>query len=156
MLKSKYYIPVLYFLAIYIVVYFFFLNWETKTVYGDDLTVFKRHYAASTFAQQVNIPNSYAKYRPINGVVFNKVIDWCRKDLHADYVFNVGMLAVNTFLLSLILNLILESNLFAFLFSLAFGLSRFFYYPVGQLTMGVLEGLALAFFLVFSFVAIHL
>ncbi len=148
MAKLKNYTPVLYFLAIFVVVYFFFLNWEAKTAYGDDLTNFKSHATAKTFIEQVNIPNTYGKYRPVNGVVFNVIIDWFGKDLHAYYVFNVGMVAVCTFLLFLTLNLILESYFFAFLFSLAFGLSRFFYYAISQLTMGgALEGLALAFFI---------
>lgn len=146
--KHKLNVPLIYFVAFFIAAYFFFLQWETKTVYGDDLFIFNDHYALSSFSDQVNILIPYNKYRPVHGVLFNVLIDVFQKNTHYYYVFNVFVLALNFTVFALIVNLFLKSYFLSFLLGLGFGLSRFFLYFINQLlTGGASEGIALFFFL---------
>lgn len=124
--KHKLNVPLIYFVAFFIAAYFFFLQWETKTVYGDDLFIFNDHYALSSFSDQVNILIPYNKYRPVHGVLFNVLIDVFQKNTHYYYVFNVFVLALNFTVFALIVNLFLKSYFLSFLLGLGFGLSRFF------------------------------
>ncbi len=139
---------ILYLVAAFVAVYFFFLKWETKTVYGDDLFLFKSYFASESFAEKFEITFSSDKFRPVFGVIFSNVVGWFQNDSHSYFLLNTCIHAINTLLFMLVVNIVLESYLLAFLFSLAFSLSRFFYFFMGQLLVGgMLEGVALSFFL---------
>lgn len=140
------------FVAIAIIVYFNFYRWRTDTVYGDDLFTFKDYFGVHGIWNRIVLQVDVQKFRPVHGVVFNSLIESFHKNTNLYYLFNSFIIAVDTFLLAMILNLFLNSYLFSFLFALTFGLSKFFYYCVNQLLFGgAMEGLALAFFLCFTF-----
>ncbi|RYG42149.1 MAG: hypothetical protein EOO01_23670 [Chitinophagaceae bacterium] len=42
------------FLCVLVVVYFFFADWQTRTIYGDDLYVFKTHSEATDLSTKWN------------------------------------------------------------------------------------------------------
>lgn len=150
--KASNYRLLLLFLAIFIVTFLYFSPWQNHTANGDDLYTFKTHYQTVGLINQINLPTQGGKYRPIQGFFLNLVIDLFQHNLFYYFIFNVFILSICTFILALILDLILNSLVLSFLFSLAFGLSRFCYYEICVLTNGgVLEGLALMFFLLFLY-----
>ena len=77
------------------------------------------------------------------------------KNLESYYLFNVVIQSVNTCLVAMLVNLFLRSPLLSLLTSLLYGLSRFSFFIVAQLfNGGILEGLAMTFFLLSLFFAL--
>jgi hypothetical protein len=137
---------------IFLIIFFYFLRWRTRTIYGDDLYVYDDHLGLKTFSQIISYPPGGGKYRPVNRAITYIVIELFKKNLMLYYVFNVAIQALNTFLLALIINLFVRSRILSVLLSLVFGISRFPFHNISQLMFGgVLEGLAMTFFMAFLF-----
>ncbi len=152
MTKFKYIPVLLLVIAIPVIIYLYFLQWKTTTMYGDDLYIYKTHAALHTFSEKVNLPGTFQKYRPVHGFGMHFLLETFKKDVDGYYCFNIAIQVINTFLFALILNLFLKSPFLSLLFSLPIGLSRFSFFNITQLfNGGALEGLAITFFLVFLF-----
>ncbi len=152
MSKLKNLLFILLVIAIPIIIYFYFLQWKTTTMYGDDLYIYKTHAALNSFSEKINIPGLFQKYRPVHGFSLHLLTETFQKNVDGYYFFNIAIQAINTFLFALILNLFLKSPALSIICSLPVGLSRFSYFNVTQLyNGGALEGLAITFFLVFLF-----
>lgn len=152
MSKLKTLLFLLVMIAIPIIIYLYFLQWKTTTMYGDDLYIYKTHAALHNFSEKINIPGLFQKYRPVHGFSMHLLIETFQKNLDGYYCFNIAIQVINTFLFALILNLFLKSPSLSLIFSLSLGLSRFSYFNITQLyNGGALEGLAITFFLVFLF-----
>jgi hypothetical protein len=151
MKESKY--PYIFgFIAIFIITYLYFLGLKTTTIYGDDLLTVRDIRGLKGFFGHVNMSVSVQKYRPVNGVALNTIAALFQKHLGWFYFFNILIQAINTVIFARILNLFLKSVYLSLGISLVYGLSRFLFYNVAQLFYGgALEGLAMAFFLLFLF-----
>jgi len=146
--QNKNYYLIAFLIAIPIIIYLYFLKWETVSAYGDDLYVFKNYSGLDNFSDKINLPVNFGKYRPVQGLGIYILIEWFQKNLHAYYLFNIGVQTIITLLFAMLLNLFLKSQYFSLFFSLIIGLSRFSYFNISQLLNGgALEGLAMAFFL---------
>ncbi len=136
------------FLAIFAVTYVYFLVTKVHTFYGDDLAFNRDYFQLPSFSKRIWLFLKYEKYRPINGFVYASMTALFEKNADYYYIFNIAVLSGCTFVFALTLNLFLNSLPLSFLFSLTFGLSRFFYYNTSQLSCGgALESLPLLFFL---------
>jgi hypothetical protein len=139
---------ILFLLSIPLIIYFYFLKWKTTAAYGDDLYLFKSYFDTHGFAQKVNLPVPFGKYRPLHGLGMAVIIELFQKNLNSYYLFNVGVQTVNGLLFAVVLNLFLRSPFVSLFVSLVVGVSRLFYFNIAQLlTGGALEGVAMAFFL---------
>ncbi|MEO5592924.1 MAG: hypothetical protein ABIR15_10700 [Chitinophagaceae bacterium] len=146
--KSFNYTFVLFAAMTPVLIYFYFLQWKTGTMYGDDLYIFKNHEALSNFSEKISMPVSFGKYRPVHGLSMHFLIEIFQKHINGYYAFNIGIQALNTFLFALVINLFVRSFYLSLLFGLTVGLSRFAYFNITQLLNGgALEGLAMTFFL---------
>lgn len=144
--KLSYYLFSFLFLGV--VIYAYFFKWRTEAIYGDDLNSFVSYANLKTFSEKINQTIAFGKFRPVYGIVYSSVIELFNTDTSYFYVFNIFIQTINTFILALILNLFLRSYWWALCFSLFYGLSRFSYFNISQLLNGgVLEGLAITFFL---------
>ena len=145
--KSFNYSLLLIILLIPVIIYLYFLQWKSGTIYGDDLYIFKGHEGLHSFSEKISMPVSSGKFRPVNGLSIHFLIELFQKNLTLYYAFNVGIQAINTFLFAVLLNLFLKSPSLSLVFSLAVGLSRFSFFNMSQLLNGgALEGLAMTFF----------
>jgi len=150
--RKKNIVLLLYLIAVALFIYFYFLKWKTGTAYGDDLYTFKRHEMLTNFSDKISIPFSFQKYRPVHGLTLHLIIESFQKNSTAYYIFNVGIQAINVFILAMSVDLFLKSPFFSLLFSLLIGISRFSFFNISQLLNGgVLEGLAMTFFLLSLF-----
>ena len=130
------------------VIYFYFLQWRTAAIYGDDLSIFIRHAGLKDFGSRINLDLLYGKFRPVHGFMVDLLINTFQKDLRGYYLFNVSVQAINTYLFAILLNLFLRSPFLSLLLGCIAGLSRFSFFNVTQLfNGGALEGLAITFFL---------
>ncbi len=154
--KFRYILFVVLVIAVPIIIYLYFLQWKTTTIYGDDLYIYKSHASLNDFSEKVNIPGLFRKYRPVQGWSIHFLIETFQKNLNGYYFFNIAIQVINCFLFALILNLFLRSPSLALIFSLSLGLSRFCCFNISQLLNGgTLEGLATTFFLLFLFYIIR-
>ncbi len=152
MKKTKQYIWIMSLLAIPIIIYLYFLKCRTYTIYGDDLYLYHSLLKANSFSEIMGLSTNYEKYRPISVLLTKLVFVLFYKNLSAYYLFNVGIQTINTYILALILNKFLKSPFFALAFSLLYGLTRFSFFVTSQIyNGGVLEGLAISFFLLSLF-----
>jgi len=148
--KSRSYSLVLLLVAIPLIIYFFFLQWQPTTIYGDDLITYMNHSRLHGFADKMSLPIKYGKYRPVNGFALNLLIGAFQKNLTGYYLFNIGIQAINTFMMAMLVNLFVKSVYYSTLIALIAGLSRFGLFNITQLLFGgSLEGLAMSFFLLF-------
>jgi hypothetical protein len=116
--------------------------------YGDDLFTYKYYTGLKTFSEKVNMGVVGEKYRPVQGISLQLIIDSFNKNPDGYYWFNVIIQSINTFIFACLLNLYLRTPVLSILFGLLLGLSRFALFNITQLTNGgALEGLALTFFL---------
>ena len=146
--KTKSFPLILFAISIPFIVYFFFINWQPHTIYGDDLIIYMAHSKQNGFADKMNLLIPMGKYRPVNGFVLNLLIGAFQRNLTGYFLFNIGVQAINIFLFASLLNFFLKSPFASLLVALTLGLSRFALYNVTQLLYGgVMEGLALTFFL---------
>jgi hypothetical protein len=146
--KKKHYFFLISLIAIPVIIYFYFLKWQTVVAYGDDLYIFRDYYGLDSFSEKINLPVSFEKYRPVHGFSMYLMIEWFQKNLDYYYLFNVGIQTINTFLFAITLNLFLKSPYFSLFFSLIIGISKFSYFNISQLLNGgAMEGLAMTFFL---------
>jgi hypothetical protein len=138
----------IFFLAIPLILFFYYLNLRTPVAYGDDLYVYRSYGNLDGVLDKMNLPVEYGKFRPVQGLGIELLIEWFHKNLFAFYLFNILIQSINTILFALILNRFLKSTALAFFCSLTLGFSRFCYFNIAQLLNGgVLEGLAMTFFL---------
>lgn len=139
-------------IAVPMIIYLYFLQWKTTTMYGDDLYMYKAHAALNTFSEKINLPGSFQKYRPVHGFSMHFLIEIFQKNVNGYYCFNIAIQVINSFLFALILNLFLKSVSLSLIAGLTIGLSRFSFFNITQLyNGGALEGLAITFFLAFLF-----
>lgn len=135
-------------LSVPFIVYAYFSEWRTGTCYGDDLYIFKSHAEASTLSEKLNQPLVFGKYRPVHGIGIYLLIEMLEKNVTGYYIFNILVQSLNTVLLAVTLNLFLRNFVFSFMLALATGLSAFALFNITQLLNGgILEGLAMTFFL---------
>ena len=139
-------------LMVPVLIYLYFLQWKTGTIYGDDLYIYKNHEGLNSFSEKIGMPVSFGKYRPVHGLSMHFLIELFQKNTGGYYVFNTAVQVINTFLFALTINLFLRSASLSLLCGLTAGLSRFSYFNITQLLNGgALEGLAMTFFLLFLF-----
>ncbi len=135
-------------MAVPIIIYFFFLQWKTNTVYGDDLYVFRDLLKNSSISKIINSTATNGKFRPVAAFSLKFIFELFHKNLNGYYLFNVLIQTLNTYLVALLLNLFLRSHFASLSFSLIYGLSRFSLYDfVDIFNGGALEGLAMLFFI---------
>ncbi|WP_431211975.1 hypothetical protein ACQ86N_40365 [Puia sp. P3] len=138
---------VLLIVVIPLIVYFFFVQWQPTTIYGDDLIVYMKHSGLHGFAEKMSLPTTMGKYRPVHGLVLNVLIAAFQKNLAGYFLFNIGIQVLNTFLFAMVVNLFVSSAFYSLFISLTVGLSRFALYNVTQLFYGgPMEGVAMSFF----------
>lgn len=146
-LKNNKYLFLIVSLLIPIVIYFYFLEWRTAVIYGDDLYIYIYHSNLSGFYNKINLSLIADKYRPVHDLTTHILIELFHKNIFDYYLFNVVIQTTNTFLFVAILNLFLRSIYLSLFFSLLVGLSRFAFYSMTQLMNGgTLEGLGMSFF----------
>ncbi|MEO6315841.1 MAG: hypothetical protein ABIU63_02250 [Chitinophagaceae bacterium] len=146
--KPANYALLLFVVAIPVLIYLYFLQWKTGTIYGDDLYIFRSHEALNGLAAQISIPVSFGKYRPVHGISMHFLIAVFQKNINAYYIFNVAIQTINTLLFAATAYLFVGSRFIALLSGLLIGLSRFSFFNMVQLLNGgALEGLAMTFFL---------
>ena len=139
MTKKEKYFFILSLIAVPIIIYFYFLQWKTTTIYADDLTVYKGL-------------GNVTKFRPVNTFVYDLLIRFFQKRLDYYYVFNISIQVLNAYLFAMIVNLFLASPWLSVLISLIPALSRLSLSNINQLYYGgALEGLAMSFFLLSLF-----
>lgn len=156
MTKLKYILFLFFVIAIPIIIYLYFLPWKTSTMYGDDLYLYKTHASLHSFSEKINIPGLFQKYRPVHGLSMHVLLETFHKNLNGYCCFNIAIQVINTFLFALIINFFLKSLWLSLLCGLSLGLSRFSYFNITQLfNGGALEGLAIAFFLLFLYYVIR-
>ncbi len=154
--KSKNYFLIISLIAVPVIIYFYFLKWRTNIIYGDDLFSYKAISTASSFSDLTKIYISSSKYRPVHELFSKLIFELFHKNIGYYYLFNVFIQTINTYLLALIIDLFLSSPVVSLFFSLIFALSRFAYFNLTQLfNGGVLEGLAMTFFLLALFFIIR-
>ena len=148
--KSVYCIPL--FILIYLIIYFYFLQWKTISIHDDDLLLYQAFAGLKGSGQRNNVSLLFSQYRPVRDIFLRTIMDLFGNNFEAYYLFNVFIQSINTFFFALVLNLVLRSVWLSFFLSFIFGLSRFGFYTITQLfDGGVLEGLAMSFFLVFLY-----
>ena len=150
MTRKKNYFLIIPLITIPVIIFLYFYRWKTNTAYGDDLLIFKYHASFKHWYEYFSMSLVELKYRPVNGIVVNSVISIFQKHLLRYYILNVAVQSVNVCLLAVILNMFLRSVLLSVSVGLLYGISRFCYFNINQLLNGgVLEGLAMTFFLLF-------
>ena len=136
------------FLAVFIIVYFYFLKWRTNVIYGDDINIYMSHLNLHSFGGRMNLDVAYGKFRPVHSLFTILLIKFFNKDVHAYYLFNVAVQLLIVYILAASLNLFLRSPWLSLFLGLIAGLSRFSFFNISQLyNGGALEGLAMVFFL---------
>ena len=139
---------ILVFLILYVVIGLYFFHFKTETIYGDDLFLYRDHFDMKNMIDVMNVAKINEKFRPVWGIVLNFIINSFHAAIYKYYLFNVGIQAINSCILAIILNLFLKSPFFSTVVSLLFGLSRFALFNITQVCCGgALEGLAMTFFL---------
>jgi hypothetical protein len=143
-------------LAVFIIVYFYFLKWRTNVIYGDDISIFTAYSGLHGVWDKLNIDSVFQKFRPVQGLAINILINVFEKHLKYYYLFNICIQVLNIFILAQLIDLFLKSPFFSLFFSLIAGISRFSYFNITQLfNGGALEGLAMSFFLLSLFFIIN-
>lgn len=136
--------PVLVFAILYV----YFLPFETKTIYGDDLGFYREHFKLHTFTDWLNCAATDRKFRPVTGIIDGMLIHLTDKHLHGYYVFSILVQTIITVVFAAIIDLLVNAPLFAFFISILIGTSRFALYNITQLYWGgPMEGVAMIFFL---------
>ena len=131
-----------------VIIFLYFYRWKTNTIYGDDLFAYRDHFRVIEFSEKLKLFISSQKFRPISWLAYETVITFFKAHLFRYYVFNVLIQSLNTIILIGVFNTIFRRAIYATVFGLLFGLSRFGLYNITQLFCGgVLEGLAMTFFL---------
>ncbi len=135
-----------------ILIYFYFLKWRTNVLYGDDAFIYLFQTDTPGLAARLNIDLSFQKFRPVHGFAIEVLFTLFKKHTEYYYLFNIAVQTLNTFIFARILHLFLRSRLLSLCFALIIGLSRFSFFNITQLfNGGVLEGLAMSFFLLSLF-----
>lgn len=141
-----------YFLLAPFIIYLYFLKWKLTSIHDDDLYIYRAYADADSFFHKANVSYAFGQYRPVRDIFLHTIIKIFGKDLDGYYFFNVLIQSVNTIIFALLLNRFLSSVIMSVFLSLIFGLSRFCFYTITQLfNGGLLEGLAMTFFLLFLF-----
>ena len=73
--KSFNYSLLLIILLIPVIIYLYFLQWKSGTIYGDDLYIFKGHEGLHSFSEKISMPVSSGKFRPVNGLSIHFLIE---------------------------------------------------------------------------------
>jgi len=137
-------VPVLVFAILFV----YFLPFETKTIYGDDLGFYREHFKLHTFTDWLNCTATDQKFRPVTGIIDGMLIHLTDKHLHGYYVFSILVQTIITVVFAAIINLLVSAPLFAFFISILIGTSRFALFNITQLYWGgPMEGVAMIFFL---------
>jgi hypothetical protein len=144
--KNKYLLIISLF-AIPAITYFYFLNWKTEAVYGDDLYMFITHSGLHSLSEKIDMLLSVEKYRPIQALSLHIAMELFGKNLDAYYLYNVGIQSINIFIFAALINLFLKSPFFSLSFSLIIGLSRFSLTNTSLVLLGAREGLTMSLFL---------
>ena len=131
-----------------ILIYGYFFDFRTMTIYGDDLYRFHDFQSVTGLCQRLTDFGFDGKFRPIFSLICSLCLNLFGKNLTLYYVFNVFIQSVNSFIFILTVDLIVESIGISFYLGLLFAFSRFAFYNVSQLyNGGPLEGIAMTFFL---------
>lgn len=139
---------VLYFIAVFSVIYFYLLPYKTSVIYSDDLFLYIKYHRLSGLWEKLNLSRHFNQIRPVRDLVVHLQILVLDKNMSGYYIFNIGILAINALIFARILNIFLKNGLLSVICGLVLGLSRFSYYLATQLyDGGALEGIALLFFL---------
>ncbi|RYY56470.1 MAG: hypothetical protein EOO09_06360 [Chitinophagaceae bacterium] len=142
---EKYLVPA-FLLFAPVLVYLYFLNWKTGTIYGDDLLIYHDYQALNGTLEKINLPNLSHKYRPVHGLNIHWMISLFGRHLHAYYIFNVLVQSACVFATAWTVRLITKSALLAVLAGLLVGFSRFSFFSMTQLMNGgALEGMGFLF-----------
>jgi hypothetical protein len=146
-----------YFLVIPFIIYFYFLKWKLTSIHDDDLYLYNAYADLKGFPQQSNVSMVFGQYRPVRDIFFHWLIQLFDRNFEAYYIFNIVVQSINTIIFAYLLNLLLRSMSLSFFLSLILGLSRFCFYNVTQMfDGGILEGMAMTFFLLFLFFTIKI
>jgi len=146
--KARNYSFILALVAIPIIIYLYFLRWQTTAIYGDDINIYMSHLNLHSFSGRMNLDVAYGKFRPVHSLFTIILIELFNKDAHSYYLFNVAVQSLIVYVLAASLNLFLRSPWLSLFLGLIAGLSRFSFFNISQLyNGGALEGLAMVFFL---------
>src|ERR1700754_4517752 len=99
------------FVALACIIYFYFLNWRTDTIYGDDINIYNGYFGLHGFIDKMNMDLGFEKYRPVHGIAVQFLIEFFHKHLKLYYAFNVGVQAANALIMAFTINLFLRSPL---------------------------------------------
>src|SRR5687768_10536199 len=106
-----------------VLLYYYFLRWKTDAIYGDDLYMFREYHSINGFLNKVNMPVNSGKLRPVHGLSIQVLMETLQRNVHAYYVFNISVQALNTVLFALLLNLFLRAPFLSLLLALPVGIS---------------------------------
>ena len=152
--KSNKLLHFLLFSLIPFIIYFYFLKWKTISIHDDDLYIYLAYLKKQS---TINISLSFGQYRPVRDFFLHLIVPLFQKDYTTYYYFNVVVQSINTIVFACLLNLVLRSMSVSLFLSLILGLSRFCFYNVTQLfNGGLLEGLAMMFFLFFLYFTVQI
>ena len=141
-----------YILVIPFLIYVYFLQWKPSSIHDDDLFLYRAFAHLNGFSEQTNVSLYFGQYRPVRDIFFYAFMKIFNNNLEAIYIFNVIIQAINTIIFAYLLNLFLKSFRLSLFLSLILCLSRFCFYNVIQIwDGGILEGMAMTFFLLFLF-----
>lgn len=136
------------FLVFFGAAYFYFVNSQTLTIYGDDLYSYREQAENTGIADIIAFGKNCFKFRPVMGIVTYFEVRSFGKSLFDFFLFNVAIQALIAVLFTAIVNLFLRSVLLSALLGLMAGLSRFAFYNITQIMCGgPMEGVALVLFL---------
>ncbi|MCD6011525.1 MAG: hypothetical protein K0Q79_1387 [Flavipsychrobacter sp.] len=129
-------------------IYFYFYEYRTQTIYGDDLSVIKEQAECKGLSDIIAVGKPVSKFRPVSGVISAIEIHFFDKTESDYFRFNVAVQAFIALMFTAVTNLLLKSFLLSALMGIIIGLSRFAYYNITQIMCGgPLEGLAMFLFL---------
>jgi hypothetical protein len=150
--KARDYSFILAVVGVPIIIYFYFLQWQTMAIYGDDINIYMSHLNLHSFGERMNLDVAYGKFRPVHSLFTIILIEVFNKNVHGYYLFNIAVQSLIVLTLAASLNLFLRSPWLSLFLGLIAGLSRFSFFNISQLyNGGALEGLAMVFFLVSLF-----
>jgi hypothetical protein len=150
-MNNKYlkYFLVGYLLLIPVIIFIYFLKYRATSIYSDDIASYMTYFAQTNTWDKLNLSRLYQQFRPVRDLALHLMLGTFKKQIYAYYIFNVLMLALNTYVFARIINYILKAPLLSLTLALLLPLSRFSYYAATQLFIGgLMEGIALVFSLV--------
>src|SRR5262245_59529159 len=104
-----------------VIIFLYFLQCKAHVFYGDDLYTYSQYMVLKTFSEKINMSVAAEKFRPIQGMVLQLLIDTFGNNSNGYYWFNVLIQSINTLIFALVLNLYLQSPVLSIFIGLVLG-----------------------------------